>query len=248
MDHWGLIHEQAIKQKGKIFTSLVLHHKYKINEVTDKKVVIDRLTIGGAAIFGKTAFNRASEKIRIDKHVKKAQSASGAIRQRTIVFLHPCIEWNSITKELFWIEKAMPSLASAINFITQASDDELNKIQAWINRRKNQSVFKKALMNLYANKCAITGTAQKEVLEAAHIINYSINGLNSNENGLLLRADIHKLFDQGLLQIHPEKLTVNLHGSLLNGEYGKYNGQVINMPVDGTRPSKNHLKTRWKKT
>jgi hypothetical protein len=248
MDHWGLIHEQAIKQKGKIFTSLVLHHKYKISEVTDKKVVIHRLTIGGTAIFGKTAFNRAAEKIRIEKRVKKAQSASGAIRQRTVVLLHPCIEWNSITKELFWVEKAMPSLASAINFVTQASDDELNKIQAWINRRKNQSAFKKAMMNLYEKKCVITGTSQKQVLEAAHIINHSKNGLNSNENGLLLRADIHKLFDQGLLQIHPDKLTVHLDKSLLNGEYGRYNDRRINMPIDGSRPSKKYLETRWKQT
>lgn len=216
-----------------------------ISDVSDRSIVIERLTIGGPAIWGKTAINVASERIKRLKHIKKAQSASGAIRQRTLELLHPCIEWDANKKELFWVDKAMPSLSSTESFIEQANDDDLAKIQAWINIRKNQTVFRRAMLKIYRNKCAVTGIRIKEVLEAAHIVEHAREGINSNENGILLRADIHRLFDRHLLSIHPETLIIHLHESLLNGEYAKYHGERINTPTNNIRPNSRYLEVRW---
>jgi hypothetical protein len=247
MNHWEIIREQAIKERGQVYTSLVREHEYKITDVSDRSIVIDHLTSGGPAIWGKTAISVASERLRKSKRVKKAQSASGAVRQGTLVFLHPCIEWDPNKKELFWVEKAMPTLSSTKSFIDQADDDDLVKIESWVNERKNQAAFRRAVMKIYQNRCAVTGTSLKQVLEAAHIVQHASKGINSNENGILLRADIHRLFDDHLLSIHPETLIIHLHESLLNGEYAKYHGKPIGMPVGGIRPQKAFLETRWNK-
>ena len=66
----------------------------------------------------------------------------------------------------------------------------------------------------------MTGCEILDVLEAAHIRPY--RGLNDHnvQNGLLLRADVHTLFDLDLIGIHPDKLTVELN-PLIKSEYQK---------------------------
>lgn len=61
--------------------------------------------------------------------------------------------------------------------------------------RRGQSVFRRDLMYAYSSVCAVTGTTASDVLEAAHIYPYRGAHTNRVDNGLLLRADIHTLFD-----------------------------------------------------
>jgi len=56
-------------------------------------------------------------------------------------------------------------------------------------------------MNAYERRCAITGCTIDHVLEAAHISPYLGEHTNHVTNGLLLRADIHTLFDRGLIKV-----------------------------------------------
>lgn len=65
--------------------------------------------------------------------------------------------------------------------------------------RRGQEKFRKDLINAYKSRCAVTGCNIVEILEAAHIIPYRGEHTNRCNNGLLLRADIHTLFDLGLL-------------------------------------------------
>ena len=53
-------------------------------------------------------------------------------------------------------------------------------------------------------KCPITGNSLTTVLQAAHIKPYAYEGSDDISNGLLLRADIHVLFDSGLLNLRPD--------------------------------------------
>ena len=53
-------------------------------------------------------------------------------------------------------------------------------------------------------KCVITGETTKAALDAAHIIPAAKNGNEIPENGIVLRADIHRLYDAGMFIIHPE--------------------------------------------
>lgn len=70
--------------------------------------------------------------------------------------------------------------------------------------REGQSEFRKRLVAHYGAVCMVTGTAQAGVIDAAHIVPYNGASTNTLSNGLLLRKDIHALFDAGLLAIGPD--------------------------------------------
>lgn len=69
--------------------------------------------------------------------------------------------------------------------------------------RRGQRQFRERLLVAYQKKCCISGTSTTEVLEAAHIRPYAKAGTNSIPNGLLLRSDIHVLFDLFLISVNP---------------------------------------------
>ncbi len=79
--------------------------------------------------------------------------------------------------------------------------DARERIQRAIVARQGQGEFRGGLLVAYDSACAITGCAEEEVLEAAHIKPYLGVHTNSVTNGLLLRADIHTLFDRSLLSL-----------------------------------------------
>jgi len=80
------------------------------------------------------------------------------------------------------------------------NDKETLQFKA-IRIRRGQSRFRKALLTLYASQCAFTKTNEETVLEACHIIPHAKTGDNSIDNGLLLRSDIHVLFDECMITI-----------------------------------------------
>ena len=70
--------------------------------------------------------------------------------------------------------------------------------------RLGQGAFRFAVTDAYGRSCAVTTEHSLPVLEAAHIRPYSDNGPHSVANGLLLRTDIHRLFDMGYVTISPD--------------------------------------------
>ena len=79
----------------------------------------------------------------------------------------------------------------------------------------------------------------EDVLEAAHIIAYKGPETNHLENGLLLRADMHTLFDLKLIAIDATSMTVLVSPSLMGTCYEEYRGQPIVVPADpACRPSR----------
>jgi hypothetical protein len=105
------------------------------------------------------------------------------------------------------------------------------KERAWqkVTQRSGQSRFRTMLLDAYDNRCAVTRLNEPVVLEAAHIEPYSGAASNVAQNGLILKSDIHKLFDRGLLVIQPD-LTTMLAPSLQNGSYAIHEGQRIHVP------------------
>ena len=77
-------------------------------------------------------------------------------------------------------------------------------------QRLGQAPFKALVQEAYGRRCAITGERIVPVLEAAHIRPVASAGENRVDNGLLLRSDVHTLFDRGYLGVHPEKRTVRV--------------------------------------
>ncbi|PFA69840.1 hypothetical protein CN378_03470 [Bacillus sp. AFS015802] len=82
------------------------------------------------------------------------------------------------------------------------SDEETKPNNTTIRIRLKQSDFRDKMLYVYSNKCCITGESLIAVLEAAHIQAYKNEESHHPQNGLLLRTDIDKLFDKGLLTIN----------------------------------------------
>jgi hypothetical protein len=113
-------------------------------------------------------------------------------------------------------------------------------------QRRGQSAFRRALVAAYGGRCAVTGCDAEDALEAAHIIGYLGPATNHVTNGLLLRADIHTLFDMGLVAICPDTLRVALAPSLRASSYSVLEGQTVALPaVPAHRPNRESLRTRW---
>jgi hypothetical protein len=96
-----------------------------------------------------------------------------------------------------------------------------------IRRRRGQRKFRDALRKRYRDTCVVTGCGIVDLLEAAHIKTMVGVDVNSPENGLLLRADIHTLFDLNLLWIEPDTLKVCLDASIAKSEYAGYDGRTL---------------------
>ena len=75
-----------------------------------------------------------------------------------------------------------------------------------VHPRLGQGLFSFAVRDAYGGACAVTREHSKPVLEAAHIRPYSLGGEHRVENGLLLRTDLHRLFDRGYVTVSPDQV------------------------------------------
>lgn len=126
--------------------------------------------------------------------------------------------------------------------IADAMRDERGREVRTIRMRQGQAGFRRLLLDAYGRRCAVTAYDADESLEAAHILPYRGPVTHHAQNGLLLRSDIHSLFDLGLLAIHESDLTVILAPSLRESRYRKFEGQLICVPdKDELRPSPHAL-------
>jgi hypothetical protein len=121
--------------------------------------------------------------------------------------------------------------------------DERNLIQQPIRERRGQQHFRDLLRVRFGDCCLVTGCTVLAVLEAAHIKPYQGEQDNHPENGLLLRADVHTLFDLDLLGIEPSRLCVELHPSVVK-DYRHIGGKILDC-TPMSRPSKKALKLRY---
>lgn len=125
---------------------------------------------------------------------------------------------------------------------SQFNQDDVARLKL-ITERRGQSVFRNRLLEQRGYKCEVTGTSIVELLEAAHIVPHAEGANYNTSNGLLLRADIHTLYDLNLLSID-ENLEIHLAPSIkYSKEYGIYDGKSIKA-VNLTTPSPEALEDR----
>lgn len=116
--------------------------------------------------------------------------------------------------------------------------DARTRTLASIVRRRGQPQFRKQLLKAYKGRCAMTGCTLPQVLEAAHIHPYLGDETNVVTNGLLLRADVHTLFDLGLLWVNPSDMRIGIADALKQSEYVSLEGQPLYLPEnEADRPS-----------
>lgn len=107
-------------------------------------------------------------------------------------------------------------------FNVNSIEDKREKVARLITLRRGQKKFREELIKAYNGTCAITGSKTVSVLEAAHILPYKGKDTDKVQNGILLRSDVHTLFDLGLLTISYDTFEVKLHESIRTSEYSKY--------------------------
>jgi hypothetical protein len=117
-------------------------------------------------------------------------------------------------------------------FDPQDETDARRKVLLEVARRQGQRGFRKSLIEAYGGACAISGCAVLDVLQAAHIRPYTGPHRNNVTNGLLLRADLHTLFDLRLITIDPEAMLVEVSEQLLGSPYFEFHNTPIRLPAD----------------
>jgi predicted restriction endonuclease len=134
-------------------------------------------------------------------------------------------------------------LAAEDNFEVEGSEPE--RVTRSIMQRRGQKSFRDKLLTAYGGRCAVTGDGPLDVLEAAHIEPYATSGLNHHTNGLLLRADIHTLFDLDLIRINPDTLRVETTAGLNGTSYSSLAGTELRKRLDGQAPNDDLLRKRY---
>lgn len=117
-----------------------------------------------------------------------------------------------------------------------------------VRPRLGQGAFRVAVTDAYQRACAVTGEHSLPALEAAHIRPFAQNGPHAPRNGLLLRADLHRLFEQGYLSVnsaHQLEVSDRLRIDFNNGNtYFPLRGKTLALPErDTERPDYELL--RW---
>jgi predicted restriction endonuclease len=129
--------------------------------------------------------------------------------------------------------------------LSSLSDERERKLRE-IVRRRGQEEFRRGLIKAYGCRCVITGCNAEPALEAAHIMPYLGPSWNALANGLLLRADIHTLFDLDLIGIDPESRTVEVSVELRLTSYIELQGRKVIPPSDlSVQPNAEALRCRW---
>jgi len=103
--------------------------------------------------------------------------------------------------------------------------------------RPEQQQFSAMIRKHYQGRCAITGCMTSVALEAAHIRVEKDVDDNSPQNGLLLRADIHALFDALLITLSEDGTAVEISDSLIDPSYAFLRNAQVFQPETGARPS-----------
>jgi hypothetical protein len=129
------------------------------------------------------------------------------------------------------------------------TDDE-NRLKgghktATVRVRIGQSAFRRELLDRFGPKCAFTGHQHTAVLDAAHLYRYAKVGEHHKDGGMLLRKDLHRLFDLGMLSVDPTSTTLDVAPELKSfSDYADLHGKKLAIVPDaGTR---NWLRVHWK--
>lgn len=115
-----------------------------------------------------------------------------------------------------------------------------------VRPRLGQGLFSLAVRDAYGGACAVTHEHSGPVLEAAHIMPYAQGGQHRVDNGLLLRSDLHRLYDRGYVTVTPDytfRVGNRLRDDFRNGRsYYKRDALKIEVPANEIwRPSKEFL-------
>lgn len=124
--------------------------------------------------------------------------------------------------------------------------DARTRVLREVVQRRGQRKFRDDLLKAYGGRCAVTGCSIVPLLEAAHITPYLGPDTNAITNGILLRADIHTLWDLGLLAVDPNTGEVWVSPDVDDPTYRMLSGQPLKHPAHPAQhPAVSALQQQW---
>ena len=109
-----------------------------------------------------------------------------------------------------------------------------------VQPRLGQGAFRLLVTDAYQRRCAVTGERTLPVLDAAHIRPYAELGPHRLENGILLRKDLHALFDAGYVTVTPSlelRVSRRIREEFENGrDYYALEGSSVRLPLPPAPP------------
>ena len=103
-----------------------------------------------------------------------------------------------------------------------------------VRPRIGQGIFRVLVTDAYGRRCAMTGERTLPALDAAHILPFAMPGAHRVQNGLLLRTDLHRLFDRGYVSVAPDytiQVSRRISEEYENGRhYYAMQGSKISLP------------------
>jgi len=137
--------------------------------------------------------------------------------------------WQQLELRLHKYLKPDLDKAKSLAMIQNTESPQYNEIISKV--RIGHGSFRTSVTAAYEKRCSITGEKTLPALEAAHIKSYSKSGPNLASNGLLLRSDLHKLFDGGYLTVTSDlrvEVSPRIKSEFENGkEYYQFHGKEL---------------------
>lgn len=104
--------------------------------------------------------------------------------------------------------------------------------QRSVRVRIGQQAFRAKLRKQFSDTCAITGPMPSEVLDAAHLYSYATEGVHHDDGGILLRKDVHRLFDLGYICVNTKSGKIDVLASVRGFlDYEKLHNGALQVPL-----------------
>lgn len=143
-----------------------------------------------------------------------------------------------------WQDLLNDGLARAFQFNTP--EEAKGRLNRSLLLRKGSPQIRVKLLQAYDRRCAMSRCTVEDVLEAAYIIPFLGDRTNDPTNLILLRSDLHVLFDLHLLSVDPSDLTIRLAPWLKDSYYSILEGRSLHLPFNKEmRPDLTLLLQHW---
>jgi len=142
---------------------------------------------------------------------------------------------NIVSRDFHAADAAARFRDLGFDVIHADSGSEAERQRVWTERiaRPQQARFREKLVDLYG-KCAFSSCATLRALEAAHVDPVHKAGLDDPSNGILLRADLHRLFDADLIAVDPADGRLHV-AEACRDDYADL-GELVFIPPPGGPP------------
>jgi hypothetical protein len=227
-----------------VFLSPFHQQRYMIDRLGPNSVRIKRLDVPNSSeTMGSQKFSNCIKRINQSPFpIPKGSIYEHVAEEVALVALLPMLDWSEDGHFIVFADEEFPK--EPVKGVPEAPNDNIDRrIQVQLKKRLGQRKLRDKLFYEYGGQCAISNCPIREVLHACHILAFAQAGNNLSTNAILLRSDLHDLFDANLLAIHPETFAVQLHPNVSLHYRGLNN--IVNERRDQKRLDREGLNQRW---